>query len=142
MLAPASLAHLPHPFVPAFGLVLTGLPAAAVILVGCAVFVLLVWATAQRKWFAWWGMLLLLQVMAVATIVTFVQQDFKRVYSAMGSSDEQIRFMRSMSFGKHMSSWAIWTLALLGTLSILYMLAIPRYFTQATASPVPREVGR
>jgi hypothetical protein len=113
--------------IPFFGQVLTGVPAAAVILVVAAILGLLAREVYRLRVSAWWGVLALGVLGALSNILTFRQVSMLDFYQKMGFSGPPLEMIKSMHILEHFSIplWTmVWTVAGLG-----YLVYVRKYFT-------------
>jgi hypothetical protein len=115
--------------IPFFGVILTGISGAVVVL---ATVVLSAWLTRaiylQQTW-SWWAALGLAVVMTVAAVVTLLRVDVFELYEAMDYPAEQIEMLRELGIGGH---WlGVWPLLIFAAVYVGYLLYARRHFTAA-----------
>ena len=111
--------------IPILGSVVTGIPAALLLLVFSALSFLLAWGTWRQSAAAWWG-LVALQVFGLVNFLTLRSLDMAAYMKQAGYPDDQIRQAASMNIlGSAFMLWmaVVVSLALLG-----FLVAIRRHF--------------
>jgi len=119
--------------VPVFGVMVTGTPAAVLILGTSAMLAVLARATYKLSPAGWWGALVLSIVIPLSGLFTFLRVDVFEIYRQMGFPDEQVEMIRQFkALGR--GALCLWS-ALFGLVCVVYMLWIRRFFPV----PAPRE---
>lgn len=126
------LMALVYGVVPVFGAILTGVPAAAVILATSGALAVLARATYRRSMAAWWGAVALTILMTASGIVTIAQVGLLEVYRRIGFQDEQIRMLESYEVLSDTSM--IVSTVVLALAGLAYLIWVRKYFL----TPPPR----
>jgi len=127
-LAIAAIISLPmalQPIVPFFGYLVTGIPAVILILIGAAACGWLARATYLQKSSGWWSSLLFLTGIGVSTTVTLARIQPAEWMLAMGYPEEMTDLVSDGAVRA-----GVWVSAAITVVSVVYLLAIRRYFTQ------------
>lgn len=119
------LAMLAFGAAPLFGRLLTGLPAAALILASAGVSGYLTHAAYRLRPAAWWGSLFLFTFWAASSALTFARRDVGEMYSAMGLPEDQIEAMKALGMGR---GYMVFVSVLSGALLVAYLLYLRRFF--------------
>jgi hypothetical protein len=125
LLVPLSL----RPSVPLFGVLVTGWPGAALMLLGAAVSAWLARGVYRRSPTAWWATTVLLVLLGVSATATLQVLDAAAFYEAAGIPVEP---------GSAGAGWKpvyVWSSVVMTVLSVVYMLAVRPHFTQRSANP-------
>jgi len=135
LLASGAFSMMLTPFynsiVPFFGVLLSGIRGAVVVLVVILLFGYLAWGTYKLKMTAWWGTVVLTIVGAVSSIMTFSHVSLWELYEKMNFPAQQIEVMRQSGILENFNMvWYIvfWAAAFLG-----YLLYTRRFFTTSSA---------
>lgn len=133
LFAVSMLSALMYPALPAFGLLLTGLPAAAAVLAEAAVALWLAWLTYRLRMAGWWGTLAFTTLLALSWGVSAARLDWQAYYRAIGYSPEQIEFMGEFAA----TGGADWVapISLYAAVALVYLLYVRRFFTRAAQPP-------
>lgn len=114
--------------IPAFGVILRGVPGGLVCL---GVFVAAVWlarTTYKLCPGAWWGCVSLVVVLGSSAVVTFLRVDLMTFYEAAGLSPEELDMIRGMQIVQTMPMAAM--SAVSAGMALGYLLWIRRYFSR------------
>ena len=114
------------PVVPCFGMLLSGAPAAAALLVMAVAWVYCAWATYKMKPEGWWATVIVFAVTTVSGLITFWRVDLIEMYRLMDYPEEQIAQIQQFSFltSRDMLLWmAVGSLLMFG-----YLLYVKKYF--------------
>lgn len=133
-LGKGALSMLPMPLadesvLPFFGILLTGLPATLLLVVGAAGSAWLAWAFYRLKPFAWWVAVVAFVLFDVSSIVTYARIDLMELYRQTGYSQQHLEQIQKYNFfsGKSMATWmACYTALWLG-----YLLWIKKFFRRS-----------
>jgi hypothetical protein len=119
-------------FVPLFGRLISGRPAALWLLAGAGISVWLAWGFWRLQRVALWVSLALTLLAAASTTVTFARVDFLEVYRLMGYPQDQIDAVRQIGLlgGQTMA----WMMALLGVATCAFLVWLQKFFP-ASSSP-------
>jgi len=136
------LAGLTTPMFPFFGRYLTGIPAAAGLLLLAALDFYLAVALFRLQSSAWWIAVIAAPVRILSMILTYARADLMQAYSKIGMSDAQVQMLNSNpAFRGHIFLW--WSL-----ISVLlffgYLVWLKRYFkppVPATSDMLPAQIG-
>lgn len=112
--------------VPFFGRLLTGPPAAAVLVLLMIVWTYCAWATYRLKKVGWWIVTIAFIVFAVSAVITFSRVDLIAMYEAMGYPAQDMRMLANFPLvrGQALAVMsAVMTVPFLG-----YLLWIKKYF--------------
>lgn len=82
--------------VPFFGILLRGLPAAALLVASAAALAWLAYGFYELRPGAWWGTLLFTLLWTVSSVLTFLRAPIEDVYRAAGIDAEQLETLRGM----------------------------------------------
>ena len=117
-------------FVPLFGQLVSGRPAALLLLAGAGISVWLAWGFLRLQRVALWASLALTLLASASATVTFARVDFLEVYRLMGYPQDQIDAIRQMGLlgGQTMA----WMMALLGIATCAFLVWLKKFF------PAPR----
>jgi hypothetical protein len=116
---------------PLFGMFVSGVSGAVVILLITLILAYLTWGTYRLRMAAWWGTLLLWIVGTANMVVTFAHNDLMKMYEKMGMPAEQMEMMRKMGFADWLSHWGLWLGLVCGAVWLGYLLYVRRYFVRA-----------
>ena len=117
--------------IPMFGIILSGVAGAAVILLLTLVNACLAWGAYRLQMAAWWGMLLLYIVGILSTVVTLSQMDLMELYEKMRIPESQLAMMRKSGMIEMMSSPLVFSMVLVCWIGLLgYLLYVRRYFVR------------
>jgi hypothetical protein len=125
----ASILFAPNPpggAFPLFGILLTGRPAAALILLTSAACAWLAWSTYRLEPAGWWGSLALVVIGGASATLTCAFVDLAGYYVAWGSRPEDVAYLGgSAFFGRESVAGqsAIFTL-----LGVVYLSVVRRHF--------------
>jgi hypothetical protein len=143
--AVCALAGTTYAVFPAFGYILTGLPAILTFLVLGAVSALLAWAVYQRRPAAWWGVLVWSVLGGVHSFFFFTHggAGLRRMYEAMGTSAVQLEQIEKMGIYDLWSHPVVLALIVVGWLGWFgFLIWVKRFFTaerqEATSAPPSR----
>jgi len=89
---------LNRPVVPCFGILLSGAPAAAALLVMAAASAYCAWATCKLKPEGWWATVVIFAVSTVSGLLTFWRVDLVEVYRSMDYPEDQIAQLQQFGF--------------------------------------------
>lgn len=119
-------------FVPLFGRLVSGRPAALWLLAGAGVSLWLAWGFWRLQRFALWASLALTLLAAVSATATFARVDFLEVYRLMGYPQEQIDAIRQIGLlgGPTMA----WMMALLGVATCAFLVWLKKFFPASSSS--------
>jgi hypothetical protein len=121
------------PVFPFFGKYLTGIPAAACLLVLAAIDGYLAIASFRLKLAAWWLAIITLALRLLSMSLTYVKADLVQAYSQMGRSDAELRMLESSPLLRgHVFLW--WSLLSL-LIFLGYLIWIKRYFDAPVVQP-------
>ena len=112
--------------VPMFGIFLSGIPGAAVIVLSSLLLGYLGWGLYRLKPAAWWGMAGLGLFYLLSSVVTFMQTDLFEFYRRMGMRESELELIRDldiMNTGVLTGFTIAWSVVYFG-----YMLFIKKYF--------------
>ena len=113
--------------IPFFGVILTGVSGATVVLPTVVLSAWLARAVYLRKPWSWWAALGLAVIMTVASTVTLMKVDILELYEAMDYPADQIEMLRELGIGGH---WlGLWPLVLFNVVYVGYLLYAKRHFT-------------
>jgi hypothetical protein len=127
-----ALAGTIYAVLPAFGYVLTGLPAILVFLVLAALAALLAWAVYRMRPAAWWGVLAWSVLGGVNSLFFFKNggAGLRRMYEAMGTPAVQLEQLEKMGIYDLWSHPVVLALTALGWLGWLgFLIWVKRFFT-------------
>ncbi len=117
--------------IPVFGIILSGVAGAAVILLLTLVNACLAWGTYRLQMAAWWGILLLNIAGILSAVVTFSQMDLMEMYEKMHTPEAQLAMMRKSEMIEMMSSPLAFSMILVSWIGLLgYLLYVRRYFVR------------
>jgi hypothetical protein len=113
-------------FVPVFGYLVYGRPAALILFGYAALWFYVAWGTYKLRIRAWWVAFVVSAVSGLSTVITFGNADLSDAYRQMGYPEAQVAQARSLGFlaGKGMAWW----IALFFLLFLGYLLWIKKYF--------------
>lgn len=111
---------------PAFGVLLTGWPAAAALVVQIAVLVYLTRETYRCTPMGWWGTVALLVLAAASFIITFERVDLLELYRAIGTSEQDLALIREHAVLTS-RSFNVW-IGVVTVICLGYMLYIRKFF--------------
>jgi hypothetical protein len=117
------LMMIPYAVTPAFGMLLTGAGAVALLVVASALTLWMAWATYKLQPIGWWGTLALLVLLAAAIVPTFARIAPMDFYVRVGLPPEQAAAYRDLS-GTTVNLVTI----LLTLAGMFYMFKIRRHF--------------
>jgi hypothetical protein len=121
------------PVFPFFGRYLTGLPAAACLLVLAAIDGYLAVASFRLRLAAWWLAIITLALRLLSMSLTYIKADLVQAYSQMGQSDADLRMLQSNPLLRgHFFLW--WSLLSL-LIFLGYLIWIKRYFNPPVVQP-------
>ena len=113
--------------IPFFGVILTGVSGATVVLPTVVLSAWLARAVYLRKPWSWWAALGLVVIMTVASVVTLMKVDILELYEAMDYPADQIEMLRELGIGGH---WlGLWPMVLFTAVYVGYLLYAKRHFT-------------
>jgi hypothetical protein len=112
--------------VPFFGLVLSGIPGAVVVLIYAVLFAYAAWGTYKLRMKAWWCGLFLTIAAAVSTGITFSQVSLLAFYEEMGMPKESLEMMKELSMFQGSTNLLFWGIMIIGFLG--FMIYTKRYF--------------
>jgi len=112
---------------PFFGILLTGIPAIAVMLAIAAFFLLAAWWNYHLQMRGWILSLVLFIVPAISAAITFSRISMTDFYKAMGSSDSEIEMMRQMNLARSGLQMLLWVGFGAG-IGVGYLLFVRRCF--------------
>jgi hypothetical protein len=112
--------------VPFFGRLLTGAPAAALLVLLTAAWGYGAWATYKLKPLGWWIVTVAFVIFSVSAVLTFARVDVVDVYQAMGYSARDVQLMRGVAF-IHGQTFAVMMTAIMAPF-IGYLFWMKRYF--------------
>ena len=121
-----SLTFLPYAVFPAFGVILTGPAAIAVILASAVVLAWLAWETFLLKPRAWWATIALSILLPLAAGVTLLRVNPLDLYRAAGFPEEQLVMLGRMQ-SLHGPGAAIVTLVV-GAACLAYVVYLRKHF--------------
>jgi hypothetical protein len=117
---------LGHPVVPLFGRLITGRPAALLLVLGAALSGWIAHATYHLRRAGWWGATVLLTVAGAATAITLARVEPLGLYRAAGYPEEQLAVLAGAPLPSGRTCAALaWVLT---AASLVYMLAVRRHF--------------
>jgi hypothetical protein len=117
-----------HSIVPCFGVYVSGLPGAAVVLVSALVFAWAARATYKLQLAGWWTALLVYTLWIVSATITMARLGLLPMYEIMGFPKEQLDLLKQMDFLNHP---LIWILMLVTWLPFLgFIVYTKKYFRQ------------
>lgn len=115
-----------HSVVPWFGSLLSGTPAALVLLACAAICLYLAWVTYRLRMAGWWVTLAAFTLFSASVTLTFLRVDIMELYRRFGYPEEQIKQISSLGFlTGRTTAW--WTVAFYA-LFLIYMTWIRKYF--------------
>ena len=113
--------------IPFFGVILTGVSGATVVLPTVVLSAWLARAVYLRKPWSWWAALGLVVIMTVASVVTLMKVDILELYEAMDYPADQIEMLRELGIGGH---WmGLWPLVFFTAVYVAYLMYAKRHFT-------------
>ncbi|MCY3018639.1 MAG: hypothetical protein NTW87_06365 [Planctomycetota bacterium] len=115
---------------PMFGVMISGLPGAALILAMVALWAYLAWALYRLKPAGWWLTVAVFTVFMVSTILNALNLDLMEMYRAMGYPEQQIGMIERYGMFSGGSMW--WLTAAIFLPMLGYMLYVKRYFQKPT----------
>lgn len=118
--------------IPFFGLILSGVAGAVVVIPLAAVLGSLAYATYKLKMSGWWGSVVLYGLWAVSYFVTFSGRSMLDYYEAMGLPVESIDLIKDQ--GMVQSSYMPWATAASTAALFAYLLFVRRYFVAAASA--------
>ena len=129
------VASAPLAILPGFGRLLTGPPAALLLLVLAGVMGWLAYGTYRRQPAAWWACLVLIAAGTVSGTMTFMNIDMMDMLKAMGMDESQL----AMPYMLDMDAWMTWQIAVSGLVFLGFVLYLGRYFKtrEETRPPLP-----
>jgi hypothetical protein len=128
----AMLPVLFHPMLPLGNRVITGLPAAAAILVIAGTFLAIAYGSYRRHILAWWGSMVAMVVVCGVWLLMLVEGGMVEMWRAMGLPEDQIEVSAKMVAGPR--GWAGSALIIL--ITFWYLVKLKRYFVGDTKPPV------
>jgi uncharacterized membrane protein len=129
------------PFIAFFGRYLTGLPAAAVLVVMAGIDCFLAVLLYRVSLAGWWLAVSALVLRVISVILTFRRADLMEAYSKMGLSDTQLQQM-SANPAFRSGTLMLWWSVVLMILFLGYMIWIKRFFRgPAESGPVKPEMS-
>jgi hypothetical protein len=116
--------------VPFFGVVLSGIPGAVVVLVYVVLFAYTAWGTYKLRMRAWWCGLLLTIASVISMGITFSRVSLLEFYEKMGVPQESLEMIKEFGMFQGSTYLLVWGLMIIGFLG--FLIYTKRYFT---ASP-------
>jgi hypothetical protein len=126
LLAVGTLSALIFLVMPVFGVILTGLPAAAVVLAITVLFAAASVLLFRCNPAGWWLAIALLVVLQLSTLVTAFRIDVSKLYSAMGMTPEQERVMQYNVWTDPVMTGVMGGVMLV--VGLIYALRVKKYF--------------
>jgi hypothetical protein len=123
-----TLTYIAYGIFPAFGVLLTGTPAIAMLAAWAVVQALLAWGNYRVSPAAWWGTTLFVLVSAVGVLMTYARIDPMDFYRAAGSTPEQIELMQAMGVVRRTTM--IVPVVFYGVAALAYLLWVRRFFAR------------
>lgn len=109
-----------------FGLVLTGIPGAVIVLVYAALFAYAAWGTYKLQIKAWWCGFLATVGLDVSMVITFSHVSLGEFYQKMGVPQERLEIMQRFNLFHDPRVVLLWGLVIIGFLG--FMIYTKRYF--------------
>jgi hypothetical protein len=116
--------------VPFFGVLLSGIPGAIMLLVWMSAAAYLAWGTYRLQMAAWWGTLLWIIAWSASAVVTFSRVSMIEMYQKMGFPEAQLEMMRKMGMAESMPSMMFWLVVPSAVIMVGYLLYVRRYFVR------------
>jgi hypothetical protein len=115
--------------IPFFGIVLSGIPGAVVVLIYTLLFAYAAWGTYKLQFTAWWFGLVLTIVSAISMGITFSRVSMLEFYEQMNMPSESIEIMKEFGFLQDANLYLplFWGLMIIGFVG--FLIYIKRYFT-------------
>jgi len=112
--------------VPCFGILLSGAPAAAALLVMAAAWAYCAWATCKLKPEGWWATVVIFAVSTVSALLTLWRVDLVEIYRLMKYPEEQLAQIQQFGFvtNRCMLAWV----AFCSLLMFGYLWYVKKYF--------------
>ncbi|MBN2578201.1 MAG: hypothetical protein JXB10_04350 [Pirellulales bacterium] len=114
--------------IPFFGVLISGLPGAIVVLMLIFANAYLAWENYRLKIAAWWGTLLLWIVMSLSSFLTFSRVNLMDMYEKMGIPKSQLEMIHKFGVAEWTSGPMFWLISIFGVMTICYLLYVRRYF--------------
>jgi hypothetical protein len=119
---------------PWFGFLLSGTPAAILLLVSAALGLYLAWGLYRLKIAVWWLTIAVFTFFTVSAAFTFLSVDLTDLYRLAGYSKEQVEQLGSLRF--FTGGAVVWWLAVFYVLFLIYMIWIRKFFLKADAARI------
>ena len=117
--------------VPFFGIVLSGIPGAAVVLIYVALFAYAAWGTYKLRMRAWWCGLLLTITSVISMGITFSCVGLLEFYEEMGMPRESLDMIQEFSMFHGSTYLLVWGLMTIGFVG--FLIYTKRYFTNSSS---------
>ncbi len=127
-MAPLTACGFPLPF---FGVLLSGIQGAILLLVWISAAACLAWGTYRLKMAAWWGTLLLMIAGSASAVVTFSRVSMMEMYEKMGMPEAQLEMIRKTGMAESVSSMMYWLVVPSAAIMVGYLLYVRRYFVRS-----------
>jgi hypothetical protein len=116
---------------PFFGVLLSGVPAKAILILLTAVMFYCAWAVYRLKVGGWWVALITYALFMISGIVTFTRMNLIDLYQRMGFPEQQLEQMQQMSFLN--SHNVVWYMAGFAVPFFGFLIYVKKYFPKATS---------
>ena len=133
--AVACVLYCAYAVLPLFGLVVSGAPAVAGLLLLAAVYVALAWLTFRLRPAGWWGTLVVYSVWAASMVWTFSHIGWYEFYVKAGYTPQQVDEL--LRFSGSYENGSVWMVAAWSVLLIGYLLYVRKYFARAGTPATP-----
>jgi hypothetical protein len=125
MAAVSVLFGLAYNVIPVFGMLVTGVPAAVIILATAALCAWLAVETYRLRWVGWWGTLVLSVLLCVNGVVSMMRISMYDFYRAIDVPEDQARLMEEMAVDPRI--YAV-LFSVMGVACVGYAVYVRRFF--------------